>query len=231
MGVLSRLREAATLATGLILVDRRGRRIGRIPTQISADAVEIPRNDLAAILTDAGRDDVEFLYGDSVVALADDGQGVDVTFETAAPRRFDLVVGADGLHSRVRRMTFGPESQFVQHLGMYVATVTLDGHAEDQENVLMHSTPGRAVAVHPATGRGIVAFIFRHAPVPGLDRHDTEHQKQLVSAAYEGIEWRVPELLGSLRGADDLYFDSVSRVRWTRGRRAGSAWSAMLGRV
>jgi len=221
MGLLPSLREAATLATGIVLVDNRGRRIGRVPTQTNAEAVEIPRSDLAAILADASRDDVEFIYGDSVVTIAESGQGVDVTFERAAPRRFDLVVGADGLHSRVRWLTFGPESQFVEHLGMYVATVPLDGSAEDQKNVVMHSTPGRAVAVHPATGRGIVAFIFRYALRPALYHRDSDRQKQLMSAAYAGVGWQVPELLERVRGADDLYFDSVSRVRldtWSRGR-------------
>ncbi len=102
MGVLPRLRDAATLATGLVLVDDRGNAIGRIPVQVSADAVEIPRGDLAAVLLDAGRDDVEFVYGDSVVSLADDGPGVDVTFEHAGQRRFDLVIGADGWPHRAR---------------------------------------------------------------------------------------------------------------------------------
>ncbi len=221
MGVLPRLRDAATLATGLVLVDGRGEAIGRIPVQVSADAVEIPRGDLAAILLDAGRDDVELVYGDSVVSLADDGHGVDVTFEHAGQRRFDLVIGADGLHSGVRALTFGPESRFVEHLGMYIATVTLDGPADDQRNVVMRSTPGRAVAVHPVTGRGAVAFIFREPSVPGLDRRDAAAHKRLVSAAYSGIGWRVPELLERVRVAEDLYFDSVSRVRldnWSRGR-------------
>ena len=116
-------------------------------------------SDLAAILADAGRDNADYLYSDSVVSLTDDGNGVDVTFEHAAPRRFDLVVGADGLHSRVRELVFG--TGFVKHLGLYVATVDLAGAVDDERTVLIHNTPGRAAAVHPATGRGIAAFIFR----------------------------------------------------------------------
>ena len=77
------------------------------------------------ILADAGRAAAEYLYWDTVTSLIDDGNGVDVTFERAAPRRFDLVVGADGLHSRVRELVFG--TGFIQHMGLYVATVDLAG--------------------------------------------------------------------------------------------------------
>jgi 2-polyprenyl-6-methoxyphenol hydroxylase-like FAD-dependent oxidoreductase len=221
MNLLARLRAAATFATNLTVVDSQGRRIGWIPTQTGADGLEIPRSDLAAILASAGRDHAEFLYDDTVLALRDDGHGIDVTFERAAPRRFDLVVGADGLHSRVRRLTFGPESQFITHLGMYIATTTLEETTADPYTVLMHNGPGRAVAVHPARGRAGAAFIFRHRPLRKIGDRDPKHHKQLVSAAYAGMGWRVPELLEQVRDSGDFYFDSVSRVRldtWSRGR-------------
>lgn len=91
MGVLPRVRAAATQATRFSAVDDKGRKIGWVPMQLG-DGIEIPRSDLAAILADAGRDNADYLYSDSVVSLTDDGNGVDVTFEHAAPRRFDLVV-------------------------------------------------------------------------------------------------------------------------------------------
>lgn len=218
MDLLAPLREAATAVTTLTVVDGRGRRIGGIPTQ-TGDGLEVPRSDLATILAGAARAEVEFRYDDTVVALHDDGHGVDVTFERAAPRRFDLVVGADGLHSRVRRLAFGPEPRFVTHLGLYVATVMLDALASDRRTVVLHNAPGRAVAVHPTTGREGVAFIFRHPQRPGLDAG--ERRKQLVAEAYDGMGWRVPDLLERVHACDDLYFDSVSRVRldaWSRGR-------------
>ena len=221
MNLLAPLRAAATLATRLAVVDSRGRRIGWIPTQASDDGLEIPRGDLAAILAGAARGHAEMVYDDTVVALRDDGHGVDVSFERAAPRRFDLVVGADGLHSRVRRLTFGPESQFTTHLGMYIATTSLDRVTAERRTVFVHNAPGRAVAVHPTTGREGAAFIFRHPQLPDLDERDTQRHKQLVHEIYAGMGWRVPELLERLRDSEDLYFDSVSRVRldtWSRGR-------------
>ncbi|MDV3123792.1 FAD-dependent oxidoreductase [Mycobacterium sp. 21AC1] len=215
MGVLPRLRSAATRATGISAVDRNGRRIGWAPIQVGR-GIEIPRSDLAAILADAERDAAEYRYGDTVRTLRQDAAGVEVTFERAEPQRFDLVVGADGLHSQVRELAFG--TGFIEHLGMYVATVDLTGDA-DGDTVLMHNAPGRMAAVHPATGRGIAAFIFRDGA--RYDHRDTARHIEVVAAAYAGMGWRVPELLDRMRTAGDIYFDSVSRVRldtWARGR-------------
>ena len=218
MGVLPRMRAAATRATRFSAVDDRGRRIGWVPMQLG-DGVEIPRSDLAAILADAGRDNADYVYSDTVVSLTDDGNGVDATFEHAAPRRFDLVIGADGLHSRVRELVFG--TGFVKYMGLYVATVDLAGAVDDERTVLIRNTPGRAAAVHPASGRGIAAFIFRSDEITALDHRDVARQRDVVATAYAGIGWRVPELVERVRTADDMYFDSVSRVRmdrWSRGR-------------
>lgn len=221
MNLLAPLRAAATGATTLAVVDDRGHRVGWIPTQATTDGMEILRGDLAAILAGAGREHAEFRYDDSVLALHDDGRGVDVTFERAAPRRFDLVVGADGLHSRVRRLAFGPESRFTTHLGLYIATTVPHGAPADRHTVNLHNAPGRAVAVHPTTGREGAAFIFRHPHLPDLAERDLRQHKQLITETYAGMGWRVPELLERVRAADDLYFDSVSRVRldtWSRDR-------------
>jgi 2-polyprenyl-6-methoxyphenol hydroxylase-like FAD-dependent oxidoreductase len=125
-------------------------------------------------------DDAEFVFGDSVAGLRQDEGGVDVRFERSAARRFGLVIGADGLHSAVRRLAFGPEADYVRHMGL-----------------------------------------FRRAAVTGFDYRDTGQHKRLLFQAYEGGDWRVPELLEQVRTTQDLYFDSVSQMRlrsWSRGR-------------
>lgn len=109
---------------------------------------------------------------------------MDVTFDRARPRRFDLVIGTDGLHSAVRRLAFGPESGFVQHMGVYVATVPLDEPTEDRREVVMHNTPGRAVAIHPSTGGAMAAFMFRSPAVPDFDYRDAGQHKRLLAAAF-----------------------------------------------
>ncbi|MEU4248794.1 FAD-dependent monooxygenase [Amycolatopsis sp. NPDC026612] len=223
MGITAKLREASTSATSLNFVDDAGRRTGRIPVGLlgAADDIELPRTDLAAILHGAARDHAEFVFHDSITRLHQDGGGVDVTFERGAPRRFDLVIGADGLHSAVRRLAFGPEQEFVEHVGVYIATLPLAGPPADATAIEMYNSPGRAVAVHPSRGHGIAAFMFRGDAVPGFDHRDTALHRRMLADAYAGAGWRVPELLDQVRSADDLYFDSVSRVRmdgWHSGR-------------
>lgn len=217
MGVLPQLHAAATRTTGISAVDAHGRRIGWAPVQLG-DGIEIPRSDLAAILAEAGRDDAEYRYGDTVTSLNDTGDVVEVTFELGGPAQYDLVVGADGLHSRVRELAFRTGS--FEHLGLYVATVNLSEDAEGR-TVLIHNAPGRAVAVHPVTGRASAAFIFRSPPIPGLDHRDSARQRDIVRETYSGMGWRVPELLERVGAAEDIYFDAVSRVRmnrWSSGR-------------
>ncbi|MEV6349769.1 FAD-dependent monooxygenase [Actinoplanes sp. NPDC051851] len=238
MGVLPALREAATHATAMRVIDQRGRTVARIPMNGGDGAVEIPRGDLARVLLATTAESTELLLDDTITGLHQDPGGVDVTFEQAAPRRFDLVVGADGLHSAVRRIAFGPETDFVRHLGLHVATLPLGRPATCPDEVVLLNTPGRLLAMHPSRGEEGAGFIFRHPGTPASrrradpatpgrhgmatpGRHDTAAQKELVTAAYRGVGWRVPELLGYLRAADDFYFDAVSRVTvgsWSRGR-------------
>jgi 2-polyprenyl-6-methoxyphenol hydroxylase-like FAD-dependent oxidoreductase len=228
MGVMPRLRAAATEVTGLSFVNARGRRVGHVNmgalrTASGSREVELPRADLASILFEAGREHAEVLFDDSIASLHQQAGGVDVTFERATPRRFDLVIGADGLHSVTRRLAFGADADYISHTGLYVATTPFDGPVDDRHDILMHNDPGRAVSIHPARGKPIAAFIFRLPAVPGFDYRDTEQHKRIVIDAYAGGSWRIPELLDRVRAADDLYFDSVSQVRlpkWSTGRLA-----------
>ena len=225
MGVIPRLREAATTVKAMRLVDARGRRRARIPMSAAGSGeIEVPRADLAAILYGAARDHAEFVFDDSIASLTQDPGGVDVTFERSAPRRFDLVVGADGLHSTVRRLAFGPEESFVRHLGVFVATTKL-GNTEPVDHpdeVLLYNIPGRMISVHPSRGDALLAFIFRGRPIPGFDHRDTaQHRRVLLDAYAKDRSWLVPEFLERVRETDDLYFDSVSKVvlpSWTTGR-------------
>jgi 2-polyprenyl-6-methoxyphenol hydroxylase-like FAD-dependent oxidoreductase len=221
MGVTAQIRESSTQVRDMVFVNARGRVMSRVDMRAWGEPgdVELPRGDLAAILRAAVPDEVEFEFGNTVTALDQDADGVTAEFTSGPARRFDVVVGADGAHSGVRALAFGPEAEFVKHLGVYVATVPLDG--ETGRDLVMYNAPGRAVAIHPARGRPIAAFMFRAPGIPHFDHRDLDQHKRLLNSVYAGAGWRVPDLLDRVNVADDLYFDSVSRVRvptWSRGR-------------
>ncbi|WP_433216284.1 FAD-dependent monooxygenase [Microtetraspora malaysiensis] len=226
MGLMPRLRAADSNVTDMRFVNAAGRHVGRIKLrafQMSAGdrEPEVPRAELASILFEASSDDAEFLWDDTIAALNQNENGVDVTFERAEPRRFDLVIGADGLHSAVRRVAFGPETDFVRHMGIYVATLPIDGPIDNDHEVTLYNAPGRLVSVHPSRGQAVAAFMFRSPALTGFDHRDTEQHKRLVATAFADDSWRVPELLERVRAANDIYFDSVSQVRlpqWSSGR-------------
>jgi 2-polyprenyl-6-methoxyphenol hydroxylase-like FAD-dependent oxidoreductase len=227
MGIMARVRDAATNVAGMRFIDARGRLAARVDTiglqrASGRQDVEIPRGDLAAILQEASRDSAEVLFNDAIRSLTQDSGGVDVTFESTPPRRFDLVVGADGLHSGVRRHVFGPELDFVHHAGLYVATLPLSRSFDGiDRHITMFNAPRRSATIHPARSRPLAAFIFWHDPPAGFDHRDVEQQRRLVADTYRGDGWHLPALLKEMQTTDDLYFDSVSRVHiasWAQGR-------------
>jgi 2-polyprenyl-6-methoxyphenol hydroxylase-like FAD-dependent oxidoreductase len=152
MGVLPRIEALATGTDTLTLYREGGRRAARIDlTKIVAAAsdrhVEIMRDDLSEVYYEAGRDQVEYLFGDSITAIAPDGH---VTFEQAAPRRFDVVVGADGLHSNVRRLIFGEEARLTRFIGGYLAVVSAPKALAHHGEMVVHFGAGRLAGIYSA---------------------------------------------------------------------------------
>ena len=146
---------------------------------------------------------------------------MDVTFERSRPRRFDLVIGADGLHSIVRRLAFGADPQFVHHAGLYAATISLPGSSDGAGEMFLLNAPGKLAALHPCQGIPLAYFIFWHPVIPEFDDTDLDQHKRVLERTFAGIGWRVPEFLDAVRVARDMYFDSVARVdvaKWANGR-------------
>jgi 2-polyprenyl-6-methoxyphenol hydroxylase-like FAD-dependent oxidoreductase len=224
-GILDAARAARTRIRGMSYVSSTGKRLASLDGAfgvIDPDDVEIVRGDLAGILHEAARDDVEYVFDDSIASLAETADGVTVTFERSAPRTFGLVAGADGLHSRVRALAFGPESRFTSHLGLYLSVFTIPNDLELDHWQLIYVTPGRSVTVTSARDNREARAIFFFASEPlSYDHHDRGQQQELLTAAFAGAGWEVPGLLTAMRTAPDFYFDSVSQVRmdrWSTGR-------------
>ncbi len=233
MGIMTCIRAAAADVQGMKFVDAKDRAVARLDTT-AASEVEIMRGDLVALLhgvTDTG---VDYLFGDSVRSLAQDGDGVTVTFDRAGSRRFDLVIGADGMHSTVRRLAFGPDSQFLRHKDHYFAFANADAALGENRWMTMYNQPGRMVGVyrsgHHAQAKAY--FIFRSA-LRRYDFRDIEQHKRLLCQAFGGdARWRIAELLAGALADPDFYFDALSQVHapsWSTGRVAlvgDAAWCA-----
>jgi 2-polyprenyl-6-methoxyphenol hydroxylase-like FAD-dependent oxidoreductase len=222
MGLLDQIRDQQTHLDTTTYVDADGRRVASMPAEIFAGDVEILRGDLGRILYQATRDGTEYLFGDTITGLDQRADGVHVTFSRAEPRVFDLVIGADGLHSAVRRLAFPDAAGARQDLGLYVSIFSVDGSFGLDHSGLLYSVPGRTAAVFSArqTGRAVAQFFFAGPPAD-YDYRDTAQQQKIVAGAFAGIGWHVPELLAQMPGAEDFYFDSVSQVHldlWSAGR-------------
>ncbi|MFB7371711.1 FAD-dependent monooxygenase [Streptomyces sp. NPDC056222] len=229
MGVLDEIRANSTDMDGGSYVDAQGRTVGRMPAEIFGGRVEqddeIMRGDLARILYERTRDDVEYLFGDSIAALHDDGDGVDVTFESGTRRRFDLVVGADGLHSNTRRLVFGDEQRFKRHLGAYISIFTAPNRLGLTRWETYHARPDKLISVYSAAGEQAHTakncFVFSSPEELSYDHRDTERQKRLLAEAFAGDDWEIPRLIADSADAEDFYFDSIALIemdRWSSGR-------------
>jgi 2-polyprenyl-6-methoxyphenol hydroxylase-like FAD-dependent oxidoreductase len=233
MGIMPSIRAAATDVQGMKFVDAADRAVARLDTA-GASEVEIMRGSLVALLhqaTDAG---VEYLFGDTIRSLAQDDDGVTVTSGHAGSRRYDLVIGADGLHSNVRRLAFGPESQFLRYKDHYFAFADADAALGENRWVTMYNQPGKMAGVYRSGNHAQAKayFVFRSAPLR-YDFRDIEQHKRLVSQVFGGdTSWRIQELLAGALADPDFYFDPLSQVHmptWSTGRVAlvgDAAWCA-----
>jgi 2-polyprenyl-6-methoxyphenol hydroxylase-like FAD-dependent oxidoreductase len=225
MGVLADVRRKNCDTLGTSFVDARGKRVANMPRGfgvIDEADVEVMRGDLVRVLYDATRRDVSYVFGDAIAALEQQEDGVSVTFERSERRRFDLVIGADGLHSNVRRLVFGDETPFMHHLGSYMAIFTADNHLALDRWQLVQNTPGRVVSIKSVEGNHEVKVAtFFSSPRLTYDYRDLDAQRQLTAAAFADAGWAMPHLLDVMKHAPDFYFDSTSQVRmpqWSRER-------------
>ncbi|MEV0696912.1 FAD-dependent monooxygenase [Saccharopolyspora sp. NPDC050389] len=176
------------------------------------------------MLHEATKDKVEYVFGDSITALRQDERGVQVEFERGGFRTFDVVIGADGLHSAVRRLAFGPEQQFSSHLGQYLAIFPMANFLglDNWQVWFRDEASGAGGGVYPVRDNTElrVTLGFMSEPVT-YDYRDTEQQKRLMAERLAGLGWEVPKLLSGMAEAPDFYFDAMSQIhmdRWTTGR-------------
>ncbi|MDH6541193.1 FAD-dependent monooxygenase [Streptomyces sp. SPB4] len=222
MGLLDAVRALDTEMGDAAMVDAEGRRYATLPAAVFAGDLEVLKGDLTRLLYEATREDVEYVFGDSIASLRQDADGVSVTFERGAPRRFDLVVGADGLHSKTRALTFGPEERFLRHLGIYTAIFNLDNYLGLENTGRLYAVPGKAANIFTARANTEARAAF-HFAAEGLeyDRRDPASHKRIIAERFAGEGWEVPRLLEEMDAAQEFFFDANAQVEmdtWAAGR-------------
>lgn len=207
-------------------VDRNGKRVGGFGVRAIARAsggrfTSVPRSDLSAVIFERLGDRVETIFDDSITGIEDRGGEVRVQFERTPPRTFDLVIGAGGLHSHVRRLVFGEAARFERYLGLKVAAFSVDGYRPRDELVYVtHTDVGQQVGRFAMRDdRTTFIFVWRD-PSPKIPG-DPAHQKAYLRERFSRSGWECPHILDALEHVDTLYIDRVSQIhmdRWTQGR-------------
>ncbi|MFG2482402.1 FAD-dependent monooxygenase [Streptomyces virginiae] len=226
MGLREEIRKLRTDVRGGSIVNAAGRRVASMDGDTfggrQREDAEILRGDLNRLLHESAAGEVEYRFDDAVAAVDNGEARARVTFESGRVEDYDLVVGADGLHSATRALVFGDEARFVHDLGHHVCVFSVPNHLGLDRWELTYVGPGRtALTYSTARDDGAKAmFLFASGPLE-YDRRDRASQQRLLAEAYAAEGWEVPRLLDGMAGATDFYFDSLSQVRmdrWSTGR-------------
>jgi 2-polyprenyl-6-methoxyphenol hydroxylase-like FAD-dependent oxidoreductase len=237
MGVLEELHSLQTHGGAVRCVDEHGRQIFELPAEFAGGDLEVLRRDLSRVLYERSVERTEYLFGDVIIGAEETANGIEVEFGRHGLRTFDVMIGADGLHSGVRRIAFGPEQRYVRHFGYYVAGWELPNFPAVDATPQQYNVPGRMISIAADRRDPDRAGVFAMFASPRLDYdwHDLEQQKKLIADAFTGMRWHVPHLLTGLRDAPEVYFDSISLVHvptWSSGRAVligDAAWGVTLG--
>ncbi|MEO8524462.1 MAG: FAD-binding domain [Caldimonas sp.] len=230
MGVLPRIHQLGYQVREVRFVDASGRTSGGFPVDsllrmTKGRFASVRRYDVSATISGALDGRVETIFGDSVASIDDRGDSVRVGFDHAAAREVDLVIGADGLHSRVRKLVFGPDVRFAVSLGYHVAAFELVGYRPRDELVYVsHAVAGRQISRFTMRDdRTLVLMVFRDECLTGATPATEDERKAALAGVFADVRWEAPRILAAMADVDEIYFDSVSQIRmdrWTSGRTA-----------
>jgi 2-polyprenyl-6-methoxyphenol hydroxylase-like FAD-dependent oxidoreductase len=225
MGLLAPLKAAHIHTRRLSAVAPSGKLIAAIPADAGPDSteLELPRGELTALLYEATRDQVEYRFDDSITALEQQPERVLVQFQSGTVAGYDVVVGADGLHSNTRRLAFGPEEQFHRYLGHCFAGYSVPNLFGFDHEAVLANTPGTMAALYAAGSRPeLHALLAFRSPLPTrAELADRQFQLDAVDRAFDGAPGRTAWLLDRMKSADDIFFDTLSQIvmpSWSSGR-------------
>ena len=227
MGLDAPVRAVCTNTAGAYTVDADGNVLETFRAEDDGgdgyiSEIEVLRGDFSQVLYDDTRAGVEYVFGDRIAELTQDAEGVDVTLASGRQRRFELVVGADGLHSALRAMVFGPREEFVRHLGLVLGFYTVPNEFGLDRWLIDYQEAGRSAGLRPVRdATKAIAMLSFPATEFDVDHRDIEAQKNLLRDRMAGLGWRTADILAHLDDTPDFYLDQVAQVvmdHWSLGR-------------
>lgn len=225
MGIYSAIVESRTAITEAICVDAQGNQVAEMRadlcgTRLEGVDLEIMRGTLCVIMQEAVGD-VESLFGDSITQITQGPNGAYVEFEKNKPRTFDLVIGADGLHSTVRKLVFGDESKFSREMGVYVSVFSFPNFLQLTDCEIEHHSLRKFVNLYrdrkEIDAKAALAFSVNR---PFYSR-DSKDQKKLIEEVFAGSGWEMPRILEAMKESPDFYFDTMAQIhmpKWSEER-------------
>lgn len=185
------------------------------------DEIEIERDKFVEVILGSLDNRVEFIFNDSVTALGEQKDGMKVSFKHNAARTFDLVIGCDGSHSNIRKLWFGPESDYAVFLGAYFSISIVPGLLVPQRTMQMYRMPQRSVMLNAYNCKTDIIFTYTSEKEVPYDYRDTIQQRQMITGQFAGKGWRINELLEKTDHSGNFYFDKFCQIKmpyWSSGR-------------
>jgi 2-polyprenyl-6-methoxyphenol hydroxylase-like FAD-dependent oxidoreductase len=223
MGLLEGLQAARTRVRGMSIVDAQGRELERNTEwtlgtgQLESPDIEVLRDDIMGLLRQGTEAEGEEIFGDSVQALTQDAEGVHVSFDKAAPRRFDLVIGADGLHSRVRLAAFGPQARYLRHMGQYLSVFTGPNFmALDRWQIWYRSDDCNYLSFPVRDNAALRSGFWFNCDEPNRNMAPIEEQKHMTAERMQGLGGHVPRLIEDMWLAEDFYCSPIAQIHMDR---------------
>ncbi|QUD89518.1 FAD-binding domain [Phenylobacterium montanum] len=228
MGIMPQVCAAGYDLEEVRYVDAHGRNAGGISAatirrELGERFTSLPRGDLAETIYRTIEGRVETIFGTSITSIDEHPGGVWIVLNGKLAREYDLVVGADGLHSNVRALAFGPEAEFERPLGYYVAAFEAEGYApRDELTYVSYGDPGRQISRFAMReNRTMFLFVFAADQLGGAEPKGLEERRQTLQHTFASMEWEWPRIAQALANANDIYFDRVSQISlksWSKGR-------------
>ncbi len=225
MGIYEEIAKKKVTTERVCFVNENDKIIASMNPSIMDDKIgediEIQREFLVDILYEKVKESVDFIFENTITKIENNAENVIAHFKKGEPRIFDLVIGADGLHSNVRKLVFGKEEDFSKYYGMYAGVVDIEINKNRKNNCILYNTSGKMAGIYNFNNKANAILVFHSKEQIIYDYKNTKEQKEVLNKMFFNEGWKVPQILQKFNESETLYFDAVSQIKmdnWSKNR-------------